>query len=64
MKALKLRLKAARTDRHWSQAELAKRLNVHVMTVSRWERGVEIPSLRTLDRLARVLGVRMEDLIR
>jgi len=39
-------LKARRRRLKLSQTELAKKLKVHMMTVSRWERGVvEIPHM-------------------
>jgi DNA-binding transcriptional regulator YiaG len=39
-------LKARRERLDLSQTELAKKLKVHLMTVSRWERGVvEIPHM-------------------
>jgi transcriptional regulator with XRE-family HTH domain len=64
MKSFAPRLRRARKAHRWTQAELAKRLRVHEMTVSRWERGVELPSLPVLDRIARVLGLSIEELIR
>jgi DNA-binding transcriptional regulator YiaG len=39
-------LKARRNQLKLSQTQLAKKLRVHMMTVSRWERGViEIPHM-------------------
>lgn len=39
-----------------TQDQLAERLEVDAETISRFERGVTVPSLVTLDRLARVLS--------
>lgn len=40
----------------WTQDQLAERLGVDAETISRFERGATVPSLVTLDRLARVLS--------
>jgi transcriptional regulator with XRE-family HTH domain len=38
-----------RLAKHYSQSELARELDVNVMTISRWERGaVEIPRMAEL----------------
>ena len=47
----------------WTQDHLAERLEVDAETISRFERGVTVPSLMTLDRLARVLGSSTADLL-
>ena len=39
----------------WTQDQLAEQLGVDTETVSRFERGVTIPALLTIDRLAGVL---------
>lgn len=51
------RLREARTNRGWSQADLAARLGVARARVSAVERGVEVPSLEWLGRVATALGV-------
>lgn len=48
---------------NWTQDRLAERLGVEAETVSRFERGVTVPSLHTLDRLARALKTRAADLL-
>lgn len=45
-----------------SQSKLAGLLGVSQPTVSGWERGDCIPTLRAVLGLARVLGIRMHDL--
>ncbi len=47
----------------WTQDHLAERLEVDAETISRFERGVTLPSLTTLDRLARVLSSSTADLL-
>lgn len=51
------RIASNRKRLRWTQEDLAERLEIEIMTVSRFERGVSIPSLRTLDRIAQLLGV-------
>ena len=49
------RIKAARDEKQWKQKELAARVHVEPMTVSRWERGKNTPDLDTLSAVAREL---------
>ena len=42
------RLKELRDENHLSQADLAEILDVHFMTISRWERGINSPSIRDI----------------
>jgi transcriptional regulator with XRE-family HTH domain len=56
-------LKQARTRRKLTQATLAKRVGVDVMTISRIERGDRRPSMALLQRLARALGVPVTELL-
>lgn len=47
----------------WTQEQLAERMRVDAETISRFERGVNLPSLPTLDRMATVLKVNVGDLL-
>ena len=47
----------------WTQDQLAERLDVDAETISRFERGVTLPSLVTLDSLAAVLKTSAADLL-
>ncbi len=47
----------------WSQPELADRLGVNEMTVSRIERGLSNFSIGTLEHLAKNLGVSIDELL-
>lgn len=47
----------------WTQRELAGRLGVTDKAVSRWERGLGLPEQSSLARLAKVLGVDIEDIL-
>ena len=59
---MKNRVKALRTEKAWSQAELAERLGVSRQTVNAIERGKYDPSLPLAFKLARVFGETIEEL--
>jgi transcriptional regulator with XRE-family HTH domain len=46
-----------------TQEQLAHRLEVEPETISRMERGMTAPSLKTLEKLGEILDVRMADLL-
>src|SRR5713226_2788338 len=56
------RLRRARLLKGWSQAELAEQVGTSFEMVSRWERGVTVPSPRYQKRLYAVLGKSAEEL--
>ena len=58
---MKNRIKVFRAEKNWSQAELAERLNVARQSVNAIETGKADPSLPLGMRIARVFGVRVED---
>ena len=47
----------------WTQNQLAERVGVDAETISRFERGMHLPSLPTLYKLASVMTVDMGDLV-
>lgn len=55
------RLRELRTERGWSQAELAERLGVTRQTIISIERGRFIASLPLAFRIARLFQCRIED---
>jgi len=58
-------LKRLREARGWTQAELAKRAKVTRPYITMLEQGArKTPSLPTLQRLARVLGVPVAELLK
>ena len=56
------RLRHARSLRGWSQAKLAEEVGTSFEMVSRWERGVTIPTLYFRAHLCTVLGMTAEEL--
>ena len=56
-------LKKTRERRKLTQAELAKNVGVHQVTIARLETGARRPSADLLRRLAKLLKVKMEDLL-
>lgn len=54
---------ARRKELGLTQAQLAEALGVDTETLSRFERGKHLPSLKTLERLAALLVVPLSDLL-
>jgi transcriptional regulator with XRE-family HTH domain len=61
-KAFGKRLRTIRLERGLTQEQLAERASVHPTFISNVERGYSAPTLVTLVRLARALGVKPGDL--
>ncbi len=57
------RIALRRRERGWTQADLAEKLGVETETVSRFERGHALPSLKRLVFLAEVLDASIHDLM-
>jgi putative transcriptional regulator len=55
------RLKVLRAERDWTQAELARRLDVSRQTVNALETGKYDPSLPLAFRIARLFAISIED---
>ncbi len=56
-------LKKARERRKLTQVQLAEKVGVHEITISRLERGNRQPSMALLQRLAKVLRVKVTELL-
>lgn len=57
-------LKRVRKERGWSQEELAFESGLHRTYISGIERGARNPTVLILDRLAKTLRVKVEELVR
>lgn len=56
-------LKKCRTDKGISQEELAKKINIHPVQFSRYERGQSIPSIEVVQKIASVLETSIDILV-
>lgn len=59
-------IKRARKARGWSQEVVAKKLRVSRVAVTNWENPTDdgnLPSIKNLQRLARIFGVTVDDLL-
>lgn len=56
------KLQRARLERRWSVAAASRRVGVSANTFNRWERGLQIPQLATLDQLCAAFAMSAEDL--
>lgn len=56
-------LKRQLLRREWTQADLARRLNVSTGTVANWATGSRLPSTASVDRIADVLGIDIDDVL-
>lgn len=59
---MKNRLRVLRAERRWTQADLAERLGVSRNSVNAVENGKYDPSLPLAFRIARLFGLKVEDI--
>ncbi len=57
------RLKVLRTQKGYTQEEIANRLNVSRQAVSRWETGKSYPDVENLTLLGEIYGVSVDELL-
>jgi transcriptional regulator with XRE-family HTH domain len=62
-KTFGMRLKELRNKKGWSQATLAAKLGVTREYLARLEGGQHDPPLSTVERLAKILGIRISRLV-
>ena len=58
------RIRVIRLNKKMSQGKIARILDVHPSYISQIERGVRNVSLKNIERLAKALGVSVEDLVK
>jgi len=51
------RIRKLRREKDWSQRRLAQKAGIHEKMVCRYEKGVNIPSIESLQKIADALGV-------
>ncbi len=52
-----------RTEKKWTQSELAEKINVTNKAVSRWERGIGLPDISLLEPLSKELDISILELL-
>ena len=57
------KLREVRLKKNWSQGDIARTLGVHGSYISGLERGKRNPSLLTIQKMARALGVSPKNLM-
>lgn len=57
-------LRKLRTEKGWTQSELADRLNVSNRSISRWENGATMPDLSLLLELSELYLVSVDEILR
>ena len=62
-KSVGARIELRRRNRGWTQAQLAKAMNVSPQAVSKWERGKTFPDPLFLDELAAALHCSIDELL-
>lgn len=63
MEILGKRIQELRQEKNMSQKELAEKINVSDVAVSRWERGTRIPSAESLLLLANFFNISADYLL-
>jgi transcriptional regulator with XRE-family HTH domain len=58
------RLRRLRTQKGWTQTDLATKAKVHRVSVAKIEGNAMMPTVPTLTRLAKALGVTVMELLR
>ncbi len=62
-KRLANNLASRRKSLAWTQDLLAQKLGVDAETISRFERGITVPSLKSIEQLASALSMTISDLL-
>ena len=64
MKSIGETIAYLRKQKNMTQNELAKKMNVTDKAVSKWERDLSCPDVNSISKLADVLGVSVEELLK
>lgn len=52
-----------RKEQHFTQLQLAAKMNISDKTISKWERGLGCPDISLLPELSNIFGVNLESLL-
>lgn len=64
MKSIGETIAYLRKEKKMTQSELAEKMNVTDKALSKWERDLSCPDVNTISKLADVLGVSVEELLK
>ena len=64
MKNMGETIASLRKEKGMTQSELAEKMNVTDKAVSKWERNLSCPDINTISKLANILGVSVEELLK
>lgn len=64
MKSIGETIASLRKEKGMTQNELAEKMNVTDKAVSKWERDLSCPDVNTISKLADILGVSVEELLK
>ncbi len=64
MKNIGETIASLRKEKGMTQSELAEKMNVTDKAVSKWERNLSCPDINTISKLANILGVSVEELLK
>ncbi len=64
MKSIGETIANLRKEKGMTQNELAEKMNVTDKAVSKWERDLSCPDINTISKLADILGVSVEELLK
>lgn len=64
MKSIGETIATLRKEKGMTQSQLAEKMNVTDKAVSKWERDLSCPDINTISKLADVLGVSVEELLK
>ena len=54
------KIKRLRQERGWSQGQLAQKLKIHQKQISKYERGLHVPSVEVLVQIASIFNVSLD----
>ena len=56
-------ISSLRKQKSMTQAQLAEKMNITDKAVSKWERDLSCPDIKSLDKLSGILGVTVDELV-
>lgn len=58
----KMRLKALRVNKNWTQIEFAAKLGVSPETIKKWESGKHYPNMKYMKKISELLEVQINQI--